>query len=205
MKVEEEEGGEEGGFTVTSIEENRTPTSYEGTSGGPVQSALPSRHKTNGRTVQAAQPSHDKTGIEIRLQLLERQLQNVRSADASKFSTAACSVILSIRWAFLKCLEKPLRNINFSRLAEHGLASSELTVSAQCDYNTFRELASGLAREHGYSDNSKRSRIAFSPSFHTIQAGSCTSDNMHILFTTLADLTSFFQIRDDNDFEAALS
>ena len=90
VKVEEEEEG----VKVTSIEEIGTPRAYAETNGGPVQAALSVR---------------DQTDIEIRLQLLERQFQDVRSADASRFSTAASSVIVSLRWAFLMSLEKPLR------------------------------------------------------------------------------------------------
>ena len=54
-------------------------------------------------------------------------------------------------------------------------------------------------------DNPWDSRVAFSPAFQTLQSGSSASNNLIILFSTLADLASFLGLRDDNDFEHVLS
>ena len=147
---------------------------------------------------------HDRHSFDIRLRLIERQLEDVRKASSSNLSATANSVIVSLKWALLRSLEKPLRNLALEGLAQDGVAASEIVISSNCDYYTFRELAAVLYKEHQCHDAGSGSRIAFSPSFNTTQSGSGASDNMNILFSCLADLTSFLLIRDDNDFESIL-
>lgn len=150
--------------------------------------------------------SMEKSEIEVRLRLLERRLQDVSVTPNSSLSSASHAIIVSLRWSMLRYLEKPLKSLNLPGISTQGIDSHSLSVSVQCDYNTFRELADTLAKEHRSASNEpKKSRVAFSPSFHTIQSGSSASDNMNILFACLADLTTFLGIRDDNDFEAILS
>ncbi len=150
---------------------------------------------------------HDeKWDLELRLELLERRVHDFAPTNSSELSSSTLSVIVSLRWALLKALEKPLRSVLHPSLDEYGVAPQHLSVTAQCDYRTFREIAAALAKEHRFSSvNSAKSRVAFSPAFHTTQSGSNACDNMNILFACLADLTTFLRIRDDNDFEAILS
>lgn len=154
----------------------------------------------------ASRISTENNDIDIRLRLVERQLQDVNKSNNSTLSSTLLSLIVSLRWSLLRALEKPLKNLNLPELSQHGLASHELMVSAQCDYYTFRELAAALSKEHHCnSDQEKYSRVAFSPSYATIQSGSSASDNMNVIFSCLADLASFLRIRDDNDFDSILS
>lgn len=155
-------------------------------------------HRTSGLS--------EHSDIAIRIRLIERQLQDNRNPTSPAFSTSASSVIVSLRWALLRSLEKPLKAVNLPDLSLHGVASTDISVSCQCDYFTFREIAAALAKEHRFAaDNPTKSRVAFSPGYHTTQSGSSASDDMNILFSTLADLTAFLRIRDDNDFESILS
>lgn len=165
------------------------------------ESAIDGNSATNNIVV----PSAENIDLRLRIQLIERQLQNV-APKSSSFSSPALSVIVSLRWAMLRCLEKPLRLAQLPGLDEHGLVAQEVAVSAQCDYETFREIAAVLAKEHKCAfDSPSNSRVAFSPAFQTMQSGSSASNNLNILFSTLADLASFLGVRDDNDFELILS
>lgn len=146
------------------------------------------------------------TDMHLRLALIERQLKESNTLARTSLSTSAQSFIVSLRWALLKALEKPLKPVNIDGLYEFGLAHQEISVTVQCDYNTFREVAAALENEHSCTSHKPNStRVAFSPPFHTTQNGSTAADNMNILFSSLADLTSFLRIRDDNDFESLLS
>ncbi len=161
-----------------------------------------------GKGIQSLTKEQPKEEIDIRfrLRLIEQQLLNGNMLKQQYISPSAMSVIVSLRWALLKTLEKPLKVMHLPDLSQHGLARHDLTVTAQCDYYTFREIAAVLWKEHRYtSDNSSNSRVAFSPSFNTTQSGSSASSNMNILFSCLSDLTSFLRIRDDMDFERILS
>ena len=147
------------------------------------------------------------TQIDVRLQAIERQLQHAGPVKSpSTISSSTNSVLSSLRWAFLRALEKPLKLSHHPSLSQHGLARQELTVSTSCDYYSFREIASMLATEHKFAaEEPEKSRVAFSPALCTIQSGSSAADNLNVLFTCLADVTSFLRIRDDNDFEAILT
>ena len=164
--------------------------------------------------VQGEEPSQVTvvdTGVEsnnmgIRLLLIERRLEDANTIRHPNLSASTFSVIVSLRWALLRALEKPLKTMLVPGLAQHGLACHVLSVTSQCDYYTFREIAAALSKEHQCSsDDPSNSRVAFSPAFHTTQSGSSASNNINILFSCLADLTSFLRIRDDIDFEAILS
>lgn len=81
----------------------------------------------------------EKPEIEVRVSLLERQILHLNSSTGvtSTLSSSANSVVDSIRCAFLRTLEKPLNNSSngtLSEVSEHGIASSEINVTAQCDY-----------------------------------------------------------------------
>ena len=126
--------------------------------------------------------------------------------NGSSFSAPTLSVVVSLRWAFLKALEKPLRFVNYPGLAVNVLTSHSFSVSVQFDYYCFRDISASLTKEHPEArDEPMKSRVAFSPSFHTTKSGSSAVNNLNILFSSLADLTSFLRIRDDNDFESILS
>lgn len=161
----------------------------------------PTEVNEDGRKAEVS----DQFSLDVRLRLLERQVLHSKPSNSANLSATAYSVIVSLKWAMLRALEKPLRNIQLDGLAENGLAANELVITSQCDYHTFRELAAVIAKEHQCGEDGSRSRVAFSPSFPTTQAGSSASDNLNILFTCLADVTSFLLIRDDNDFESILS
>ena len=139
------------------------------------------------RTEQlSTKPSSELDDVRIRLRLIERQLEDVKPSNrsASSITTTTRSVIVSLRWTFLKALEKPLKPPQIYTASPHGIQQQEFSVSVQCDYHTFREIAAVLAKEHHcLPDNPNGSRVAFSPSFHTTQSGSTASDNMNILFS----------------------
>ena len=121
-------------------------------------------------------------------------------------SSTMYSVLVSLRWAFLKALEKPLKPFTDSSQAKTGISQHQVSINVQCDYNTFREMSAVLAKEYRcVPEEPNLSRVAFSPSFHTTQSGSTASTDMSVIFSSLSDLTSFLRIRDDNDFEAILS
>lgn len=153
----------------------------------------------------------DRMDLDNRLRFLESQLNRDIHDKRPSSSSTLDSVITALRWALLRSLEKPLKAMNLPDLATHGLASYETKVTTQCDYYTFRDLAKALHNEHKCTSNEyarkrdSRSRIAFSPSYNTTQSGSSATDNMNIVFSCLADVTSFLRIRDDNDFETILS
>lgn len=143
--------------------------------------------------------------IQMRLELLERKMRDVSQSHMSDPSSAAQSVIISLKWAILRQLEKPLKEIKHPKLCQLGVADCSTEVSAQCDYFTFRELVSCLAYTHGCKRNEESTgRLAFSPSFDTIQSGSVASDNLTVIFSTLADITRFLGIRDELDYESIL-
>lgn len=104
----------------------------------------------------------------------------------------------------LRALEKRLKNLGFEKLSRNGVAASEIEISCHCDYNTFRELADVLSKEHRCHDSASNSRVAASPSFNATQTCSSASNNMIIVFSCLADLTRFLKVRDDDDFAAIL-
>ena len=151
-------------------------------------------------------PSKGNTDIEIRLSLIERQLQDVGMRTSSSISSSAYAVIVALRWSLLKVLERPLKVPDLPGFSTHGLASNDITSVVQCDYNTFRELAASVAKDHCCgSESDCTKRVAFSPSYNTTQSGSNAVNNLNIIFSSLADLTTFLHIRDDNDFEGVLS
>lgn len=156
---------------------------------------------------EAVAPGKHSSELHVRLQLIERQLQKVNpERPVSSTSASTLSVLSSLRWAFLRSLEKPLRNNHYPSLSKHGLARLELSVSTHCDYYTFREIASMLATEHKFAaDEPNKSRVGFTPAFHTTQSGSSASNDLNIIFSCLSDLTSFLRIRDDKDFESILT
>ncbi len=145
--------------------------------------------------------------LDVRLELIERQLQSVNpKSSVSSVNSSTQSVLSALRWAFLRTLEKPLKHSQEPALSQHGLARQEISVCTHCDYYTFRDISSMLAAEHKFaSDEPQRSRLAFSPAYQTIQSGSGAANDLNILFSCLSDLTSFLRIRDDNDFEAILT
>lgn len=144
--------------------------------------------------------------VNLRLELLERKMEDVGKTSTSSLSSSAQSVVVTLKWAILRQLEKPLKDMKLPELSELGIAQSNFQVSVQCDYFTFRELASALAQCHIILDESQcTGRIAFSPSFDIIQSGSVASDNLTIIFSTLADVTAFLRIRDEQDYETMLS
>ncbi len=144
--------------------------------------------------------------LRIRVRLIERQLQDANVLNSVALSSSAESVILSLKWAFLKVLEKPLKKLDLPGISQNGVAHHSFSVTVQCDYFTFREIAASIAKEHSCStDVSSGSRVGFSPSFSITQSGSIAANDMNILFACLADLTTFLRIRDDNDFESILS
>lgn len=164
----------------------------------------------NKRLSSGSASNEEHAELLTRLRLVESQLVNVRNVNLPMPSSSLSSVLVSLRWALLRTLEKPLKMFPLPDLGKHGLACHELTVTAQCDYYTFRELAKMLAEEHRVTDDYNQdrregSRIAFSPSYNTTQSGSSASNNMNIAFSCLADVTSLLRIRDDNDFESILS
>ena len=144
--------------------------------------------------------------IETRLSLLERKLVRSSASSDGSLSIPTTSVLTCLRWAFLKSLEKPLKEENSAELIMHGVARKTVEVKTSCDYLSFKELSAYLSVSKYYNANQKHnSRLAFSPAFHITQAGSSAADDMSILFSTLADITSVLRIRDDRDYESILS
>ncbi len=196
LKRQDCKRSDSGASTVVKSQNNESTKQTED-----KESAVVGNSATNKNVV----PSAEDVDLRLRIQVIERQLQDV-APKSSSFSSPAVSVIVSLRWALLRYLEKPLRLTQLPEMNEHGLVSQEVAVSAQCDYETFREIGAVLAKEHKCAfDDPCKSRVAFSPAFQTMQSGSTASDNLNILFATLADLASFLGLRDDNDFEHVLS
>lgn len=143
--------------------------------------------------------------IETRLSLLEQRLVS-STVSPLALSTATTAVITSLRWEFLKTLEKPLKDLNCPNLSQYGITGKKLEVKTVCDYMSFKELSAHLSvTAETNAQNNRNSRIAYSPAFHVTQAGSKATDEMSILFSTLADLTSLLRIRDDRDHESILT
>ena len=157
-------------------------------------------------SVASEAPPTNNEDLHRRLAMIERQLKDANTPASSSFSSSAQSFIVSLRWSLLSLLEKPLKPLNLDGLSNFGIAHQELSVTVQCDYNTFKEIASALESEHACTSNKPNStRVAFSPPFYTTQNGSTAADNLNIMFATLSDLTTFLRIRDDKDFESLLS
>lgn len=193
----------------------------EGTKAGALTGHSNHGVETNyNNTVIANVSNSDKDDLHTRLRLIEQKLRipsHVNPGEGpprssySNQSYSLDSVIVSLRWSLLKALEKPLKVLNLPDLAKHGIACNEMSVTTQCDYYTFRNISRTLFDEHqcagddNYHSGGRKSRIAFSPSYNTTQSGSSAADNMNIVFSCLADVTSLLRIRDDNDFEAILA
>lgn len=151
-------------------------------------------------------PVFEETNFGLRLQLLEHKVQVANMTGNASVTSSTLSVIVSLRWALLRALERPLKNVQLPSLDHNGLAHQNLSVNVHCDYYSFREIASMLAQEHRFAcEDPKKSRVAFSPGYNTIQSGSSAVNDLNIVFTCLGDLTSFLRIRDENDFESILT
>ncbi len=154
---------------------------------------------------QSSTHPHSGSNLQLCIELLERKMQDVRQSPLSNPSSSAQSVIVTLKWAILRLLERPLKDLKLPDLSEFGIAAYSTNVSVQCDYSTFRELSASLASRHAYTSTSGNTgRLAFSPSFDTIQAGSVAADNLTVIFSTLADVTDFLRMRDELDYESVL-
>ena len=107
----------------------------------------------------------------------------------------------------MKRLEKPLRLLAFPQLSEQGVASILLSIRADCDYATFKEIAASLDRQfspsssHNTAQTQPSSRIAFHPNFARTQCGSTGVDNLSISFTCFMDIMDALGVRDEDDYE----
>ena len=102
-------------------------------------------------------------------------------------------------------MEKPLKNTNLPDLSRYVVAADFLYITVECDYYTFREISSSIAKEYNCaSEDRKESRIVFSPSCQTTQSGSSAANDLNIIFSCLVDLTTFLRIRDEKDYEAII-
>lgn len=147
-----------------------------------------------------------RTSLQARLELLERKMNDVRSSPSHSLSTSAESVLVALKWSMLRQLERPLKEVKLKGLVYMGVAQQCCQATTNCDYSTFRELATSLANRHGYLTPSATSgRLEFSPSYNRIQSGSVASNNMSIMFSTLADLTNFIKVRDEADYRSIIS
>ena len=140
--------------------------------------------------------------LETRLSLIEQKLVNSITSPVGMLSASTHSVISSLRWAFLKSLDRPVKEVHSPHLGQYGIASKTIEVKVFCDYMTFKEIAAYLSLSNCNKDN--HSRLVFSPAFHITQAGSTAADNMSILSSTLVDVLSVLRIRDDRDYESIL-
>lgn len=155
---------------------------------------------------EAGATSDESIHFRLRLELLERKLQDLSHTPSSQLSSSAQSVIIALKWSLLLQLEKPLKELRLDGLSQLGIASHTYKISSHCDYSTFREIASTLASSHRCTDPSNSTgRLAFSPSFDIIQSSSAASDNLVAIFSTLADVMDFLQVRDQVDYESILS
>lgn len=144
--------------------------------------------------------------IDVRLHLLERSIFQLQSVPSASKSTVQSSIVLlTLKWALLKKLEKPLRGFPLTELNTHGIAKNVVHVKSECDYSTFKDIAALLARRHGLpGPQPSTSRIKFLPDFNIIQSGSLGVDNLYVAFSCLADVAHLLGIQDDDDYEAML-
>ena len=112
---------------------------------------------------------------------------------------------MTLKWALLKRLERPLQHEHSEQFSSLGISSGLITVKCDCDSTTFRQLTSQLVRKYNVSkrlvSNEKTpSRISFSPSYSTILDGSTSSNNMVIAFHMFSDITDLLGIRNEDDY-----
>ena len=99
-------------------------------------------------------PTQEDADVRIRLRLIERQIRDEKVMNTFGFSITAQSVIVSLRWAFLRMLEKPLRK-TLRSMASHSnnclsLCSSIITHSerlqrsCKMSINAFRKMVLSL-------------------------------------------------------------
>lgn len=153
--------------------------------------------------VYSAQPTSIPPSLQMRLELIERKLVDVNTNNPPHSSATTESVLVTLKWALLRQLEKPLKALKLPELSTLGVAQSSYVVSAQCDDATFRDLTSSMVRTHQYFQGSKRTgRIAFTPSYDIIQSGSCAVNELTVIFSSLSDVAALLNIRDDKDYES---
>lgn len=170
----------------------------------PEQDSTPSRSTVVQRI--SGDVGDESKQLRLRLELLERKVQDINHTKSPQLSLSAQSIIVALKWNLLLQLEKPLKELRLEGLSQLGIASHTYKISTQCDYSTFRELAASLESVHACTDNPNRTgRLAFSPSFDIVRSSSGAADNLVTIFSTMADLTDFLQIRDQQDYESILS
>ncbi len=178
----------------------------------PASDPTPNPSNSNGSSGRANDDntleSNEIRDLKSRISQLERVVNSGTSARISRDvispssqPTSVSSVILFLRWALLKSLEKPLKRLTLPDLGTYGIGRTKTVVNTKCDYITFKHLSSSLAAQHGYTGfQSKGNRLAFSPPFHLTQTGSNAADDLRIIFSHLADVATFLRIRDDRDY-----
>lgn len=93
------------------------------------------------------QEHEHRYSYDIRLHLIERQPQDVRSGTSSNLWSTVYSVFLSLKWAMLRALEKLFRNQALKGPSQNGVAAREMVIFSHCDYYTFRELAEVFSKD----------------------------------------------------------
>ncbi len=147
--------------------------------------------------------------LEARLQFVERQLQLAPEGTVSAkpvLTSSTISLLLGLKWAFLKRLERPLKKPSSDYQRFKGLVQSTLSVKCDCDSRAFRDIATVVAKklQSVNEDGSVSSRVAFYPSLNQIQCGSLGTQRLAIAFSSLSDLTDMLGIRDEYDYEKLL-
>ena len=89
--------------------------------------------------------SNEIRDLKSRISQLERIFISGTSARISRGvvspssqSTSVSSVILFLRWALLKSIEKPLKRLNLPDLGKYGIGRTTIVVNTKCDHITFK-------------------------------------------------------------------
>ena len=78
--------------------------------------------------------STNLSAIETRISLLEQRIVGSGNSSSRTLSNPTSSVIASLRWSFLRCLEKPLKGLSSPDLIQYGVARKTLEMKTSCDY-----------------------------------------------------------------------
>lgn len=86
------------------------------------------------------------------------------------------------------------------------MARNLVKARTYCDYATFRELSSEIAKLHGYNGSTYgQACVIFSPPPCVINSRSRENDELLIIFTWLCYVTYILGLKDEVDFESVLT
>lgn len=151
------------------------------------------------------QPTQSVNRLELRLSLVESHLASLLQTPGRDLPQATQAVLVSLRWALVKSLEKPLKDAKLPELVTHGLAADTIKVKCDCDFASFQNIAQNLENKYSTSDGSYLdSRVAFAPPFQAISSGSQSMSDLSVVFASFSDLSALIGVKDERDLEHML-